>query len=614
MSTRRLAAPIAAFVTAVLLALAASMPGGPAPIDEAFGSAPDGRLVVIWREQAPSDLADGDVVETKRSAVDQRRSVVIARAGKASAVAERLKADPRVRTVVPDAIGSVEVWPQDTAPNDTLYPGYQADMRLIGMPSAWSITTGSPAVVVAVLDTGYELTHPDLQGIPTVWPYNARTGSKNVTDGYGHGTHVAGTIAAATNNGKGVAGMAPGATIMPVKVLDANGYGYWSDFLEGVDWARTHGASIVNLSLGSGLSASQVAAFQPTFTAAWQAGVMVIAAAGNNSNSTPFYPASFTNVISVSATNNNDTKANFSNFGPMVDVAAPGVAITSTYRDGTYKSMGGTSMATPHVAGLVALIRSIHPDYTLAEVETALKNTARDLGAPGRDDYFGHGRIVAPAALAWAPPDLTPPVATLTSPIAGATGVSEHVKPVVAFDEPVEGVAGGTVTLTDKLGNAIAASVGYDAARQRATISPATKLASKTTYRVVVSGAIVDLAGNPVVAKTFSFTTGDTIAPTITAVRPANGRTGVPRGKTISLVFSEPVKGVSSVTLRLRNMRTGTRVAVTVSYDSATRTAYIDPTYRLSASTWYKVKVLEGIRDAAGNVLSPRSYTFKTRS
>lgn len=607
------AAPIAATLVAVLLALLAIVPGGPAPIDEAVAKAPDGRLVVLWRDDAPSALADAGVAELHLSKTNARRSVVIAKPGQAAAVAKRLEKDPRVKAVVPDAVGSVVAWPEDAAPSDELWSAYQYDMRLIGMPAAWQYTIGSPDVVVAVVDTGYELTHPDLQGIPVVDPYNSRAGSTSVKDGYGHGTHVAGTIAAATNNAIGVAGMAPGVTIMPVKVLDSNGYGYWSDFLEGVDWAVAHGADVVNMSLGSGLSASQVAAFQPTFTRAWEAGVMVIAAAGNNSNDTPFYPASFANVISVSATNNSDTKANFSNYGPMVDVSAPGVGITSAFKDGTYRTMGGTSMATPHVAGLVALIRSLHPEFTLEEIETAIKATAKDLGAPGRDDLYGAGRIVAPAALSWTPPDITPPVATLASPLSGSKGVSESVTPVVAFDEAVTGVDGASVTLVDGAGQAVSATVVYDASRKRASVDPTAKLASRTQYRVRVAGTIRDLNGNPVTATSFTFTTGDSIRPTVTSVRPKPGKTGVWRGVTIRLTFSEAVKNVSKVTLRLKNLRTGYRVSVTVRYDAATRTAYLDPTYRLMAKTWYRIKVRDGIVDLGGNALARGRFDFKTR-
>jgi subtilisin family serine protease len=606
--------PLAALLAAILLGLLTAVPGNPVAIDSAFAAAPAGRLVVTWKGDAPAALGHGGVDHVQRSHVNRHRSVVVARAGEATAVAARLQNDPRVVSVVPDAVGAVADWPAaQSEPADPLWADDQFDMRLIGLPEAWTVSIGSADVVVAVLDTGYEASHEDLVSVPIASQYNARTGTQSITDGYGHGTHVAGTIAAGTNNALGVASMAPGVTIMPVKILDSNGYGYWSDFLEGVDWARTHGASVINMSLGSGLSSSQIAAFQPTFTAAWNAGIVIVAAAGNNNNNTPFYPASFANVISVSASNNSDTKAGFSNFGPNVDLAAPGVGITSTYVGNTYKVMGGTSMATPHVAGLAALIRSVHPEFSPAEVETAMKATAKDLGAAGRDDVFGYGRIRAPRALAWLPPDIIPPLATLMTPTAGTSSASEFVLPKVAFDEPVNGVDATTVTLTDGAGNPVAATLTYDSLLNRATLAPATRLASRTTYRVVVGGAITDLANNLITPTTFTFKTTDSIRPQVIRKRPVPGSTGVWRRVTIKITFSEPVKGVSVDTLRLRDVRTGKRVALRLHYDAATRTAYIDPIYRLAELRWYRVRIRDGIRDLDGNTLAPEAWRFKTR-
>ena len=615
MAIVRTRAPLTGFLAAILLGLLMAVPGGPAHIDEAFAAAPDGRLVVTWHDTAPTTLAGGDVQSFKRSRTNEHRSVVVAKDGRASDVAARLEDDPRVASVVPDAIGRATDWPEAGAePDDEHWVQWQDDMRLIGMPSAWGITTGSTDVVVAVLDTGYELNHEDLDAVPVVSRRNIRTGTNNVNDGYGHGTHVAGTILASTNNGLGVASMAPGVTVMPVKVLAADGSGYWSDFLDGVDWAVAHGADIINMSLGSYLSANQVANWQPTFTAAWEAGSMVIAAAGNNNNSTLFYPASFANVVSVSATTNSDTKASFSSFGPAVDVSAPGVSIASTYRDNKYYAMSGTSMATPHVVGLAALIRSLHPEFTLAEVETAIKATALDLGDPGWDKYFGHGRIQPPLALVWVPPDVTPPVATPGGPIAGQHGVPETVHPQVAFDEPVTGVDATSVRIRTSTGIWLDAVVTYDGVTNRATIEPVAQLQSNTAYRVVVGGAIADLAGNFIVQDSWGFTTGDTIDPTVLAQHPTDGATGVWRGVTITITLDEKVTGVSGETIRLRNMKNGDRVAVKVTYDKATKTIFIDPVHRLVETRWYRVRILHGIEDLAGNNLAEGSFTFKTRA
>jgi subtilisin family serine protease len=605
--------PRTSLSAALLLAFLAWVPGGPLAVGNAFAAAPDGRLVVTWRTEAPTTLAIDGVVSVHRSRANEHRSVVVVRAGRSADVAARLRHDPNVESVVRDAIASVADWPADTAPDDTLYPTAQADFPLIGMPTAWTLSIGSPAVVVAVLDTGYEGAHPDLAAIPTVSPYNARTGSSNVTDGYGHGTHVAGTIAAQTNNATGVAGMAPGVTIMPVKVMDSNGSGYWSDFLEGVDWARTHGASIVNLSLGGPLTAAQVAAFQPTFDAAYGAGVLVIAAAGNNNNSNGFYPASFAHVVSVAATNNSDQRASFSNYGPAVDLSAPGVSITSTYVNATYRAMSGTSMATPHVVGLAALIRSAHPTYTVDEVETAMEITAKDLGTAGRDDKFGYGRIQAADAVAWEGPDLIPPTAALNLPSNGATNVVETIRPRVVFSEDVTGASSATIALATAGGAPVAASVSYDSATRRATITPSTTLRSRTNYVVAIGDGITDLAGNGLAPRSFSFTTGDHIAPTVTSVRPAQRATGVSRWVNPRIVFSEKVTNVTRDTVRLKNMRTGNVLRVAIRYDAATHSVTIDPAYRLMAGTWFRIRVRDLITDLAGNHIAQRYFLFKTR-
>jgi len=602
-------------LVALVLACVAAVPGGPSGVQSADAAAPDGRLVVTWRNTAPAAVGVDGVAAVHRSRANTHRSVVVARGGRAGDVAAALRSDPRVRSVVPDAVGAVADWPQgESPPNDTLYATSQQDFPLIGVPGAWTLTTGSPSVIIGLLDTGYDGAHPDLAAIPIVAPYNARTGTETVPDVYGHGTHVAGTIAAQTNNGTGVAGIAPRVRMMPVKVMDNNGQGYWSDFLEGVDWARTHGASIINLSLGGTLTSSQAAAFQPTFDAAYNAGVLVVAAAGNNNRNEAFYPASFAHVISVAATTNSDTKASFSNFGPAVDLSAPGSNIMSTYPGGLYKLMSGTSMATPHVVGLAALIRAYHPSYTVDEVETAMELNAVDLGTPGRDDTFGYGRIQADQAVAWVAPDLAPPNASLVVPLAGATNASELVRPVVGFSESVTGADGATIALTTAGGGPVAATVSYNDATRRATITPAAQLASRTSYVVSIGAGIADLAGNPLPPESFTFTTGDHIAPTITSVSPAPGATGVSRDASVRITFSENLRYVSGKTLKLRNLRTGAFVSVRVTYDPARHRATIDPTYRLSPGTWYLIAVRADIADLAGNNTAARSFKFKTRA
>jgi hypothetical protein len=276
--------------------------------------------------------------------------------------------------------------------------------------------------------------------------------------------------------------------------------------------------------------------------------------------------------------------------------------------------MSGTSMATPHVVGLAALIRSYHPSYTVDEVESAMEVTAVDLGTAGRDDYFGWGRIQADAAVAWEAPDLTPPVASLMVPLTGAINVSEWIDPAVQFSEDVTGANASTITLATSGGTPVEATVTYDTALHRATISPATRLWSSTGYVVSIGAGIADVAANPLEPTFFSFTTGDHVAPTVVWVYPKNGTRDAWRGVSPHLKFSESVRHVGSTTLKLKNLATGRLVAVTVHYDWAARIATLDPSARLQAGTWYQIKVKSEITDQAGNHLVTRWFQFRTRA
>ena len=219
-------------------------------------------------------------------------------------------------------------------------------------------------------------------------------------DDNGHGTHVAGIINAGMNNGIGMAGLAPGVRIMPVKVLAANNVGTYEAIAQGIIYAADNGAKIINLSLG-GPSDSQTLHDAVIYAA--NRGVFIVAAAGNYAESAPHYPASYPETFAVSATTIDDTLWYSSNFGPAVDIAAPGENIWSTYwtaqQPNGYIALSGTSMAVPHVSALAALLLSNRPDYTPADLRQIIQQTAVDLGAAGRDDQFGYGRINVGAAL-----------------------------------------------------------------------------------------------------------------------------------------------------------------------------------------------------------------------
>jgi subtilisin family serine protease len=220
----------------------------------------------------------------------------------------------------------------------------------------------------------------------------------NVEDDEGHGSHVSGIIGA-EHNSTGIAGVVPGARLMSVKVLDSDGIGSDAQIISGLKYATDNGAKVINMSLGSTENSSVL---RDAVNAAYQNGVVVVAAAGNifqGAGSEIDYPAAYDNVLSVAATNAYNNVASFSNYNRYVDVSAPGAYIYSTINDGTYDTYSGTSMASPYVAGVAALVRIKHPTWTPAQVYEALKNTATDLGAQTRDDYYGDGLVNANSAI-----------------------------------------------------------------------------------------------------------------------------------------------------------------------------------------------------------------------
>ena len=343
-------------------------------------------------------------------------------------------------------------------PNDSAY-AVQWHYPLINLPTAWDSTTGDPAVTVAVVDSGVLAGHPDLQGrlVPGFDfisdPANAGDGNGidpdptdpgdggGVTPSSFHGTHVAGTIGAATNNGAGVAGVAWDVNLMPLRVCGLDGCSLF-DIMQAVRFAAglpndsgllpAAPADVINLSLG-GPFFSQAEA--DLYEQVRQLGVVIVASAGNEGTSTPQYPASHTAVLSVSAVGIDRILASYSSFGSRIDVAAPGgdggdlngdgypdFVLSTGGDDSTgfiqfaYTFLAGTSMASPHVAGVIALMRSANPNLTPAQIEQMLANgeLTDDLGAAGRDDLYGHGLINAQKAVAAAlnaagnPPNLDP--------------------------------------------------------------------------------------------------------------------------------------------------------------------------------------------------------------
>jgi thermitase len=265
---------------------------------------------------------------------------------------------------------------------------------------AWSVITGSQEIIIAVIDSGIKLDHPEFAG-RLVAGYDFVNDDDQPDDDMGHGTHVAGVIAAALDNGQGVAGVCPNCRLMPVKVLNENNVGSWSQLAQGILFAVDNGARVINLSLGASVPSETMAA---AIQYALDGGVVVVAAAGNNGSDAPFYPASLEGVIAVGATTITGERWSRSNFGSYIDLVAPGALIYSTYYDLNniyhgYTYMSGTSMAAPFVSGVAGLLLSATRDLSAQQVADAMMAGAEDLGAGGWDTDFGNGRVSAMGAL-----------------------------------------------------------------------------------------------------------------------------------------------------------------------------------------------------------------------
>ncbi|MBI2906958.1 MAG: S8 family serine peptidase [Chloroflexi bacterium] len=321
-------------------------------------------------------------------------------------------------------------WGVDRVDADLVWSSGGAGQAGIGSPSPreGSVTGGltGAGVTIAIVDSGIDLDHPDLS------PNLATSGNANcidtaddtcstallADDGYGHGSHVAG-IAAAADNAIGVIGVAPGATLLSVKIFDNSGSSSFASVVNGIRYVAGRDsagnvvsprrADVMNMSFGWSKSLSKqcpscVTTLQTIINEAWAAGVVPVAAAGNSGNKQGSgdnvgYPARLTNVLAVAATDSADKRASFSSTGSTVDIAAPGVSIYSTYKDGAYATLSGTSMASPHVAGAAALvIEAAGAGWTPGGVVSALTGTADDLGSGGFDTKYGWGLLDAQQA------------------------------------------------------------------------------------------------------------------------------------------------------------------------------------------------------------------------
>lgn len=279
-------------------------------------------------------------------------------------------------------------------PNDPSYTSSQYGPQMMGAPAAWDRGYGSSSVVVSVIDTGIRRTHQDITASRVLGGYDYVNNDSNPADDCDHGTHVSGTIAATTNNGIGVAGMSQ-ATILPYKVLSAPDLlgrcsGSADNIASAIRAAADNGAKVISMSIGG--PDAQVE--RDAVVYAYNKGTILVAASGNGSSTNGVdYPGAYPEVIAVGALDRNKVRASYSDGGPQLDIAAPGSDVISTIdnSDSAYGTMSGTSMATPHVAGALALALSCAPSVSRSTLVNALYSTAEDLGAAGRDDLYGYG-------------------------------------------------------------------------------------------------------------------------------------------------------------------------------------------------------------------------------
>ncbi len=473
-------------------------------------------------------------------------------------------------------------------PNDPSYPS-EWHLPIISGPSAWDITTGSALVTIAIVDSGVDSSHPDLSS-KIVAGWNWVNGTSNTADDYGHGTAVAGSVAAGSNNGTGVASVAWANMIMPLVVLDSTDSASYSNMASAITYAADHGARIINMSLGSTYNSS---ALQSATDYAWSKGAVVFAAAGNNGSSTPFYPAANPNVVAVSATNSTDALASWSNYGNWIDLAAPGDTILTTNNGGGYGYWSGTSFSSPIAAGVAALVLSLQPALSNSALVSLLENNSDDLGTAGYDQYYGWGRVNAYKALLAVKNvtiDTTPPTVSIATPLSGA---------VLAGITNVQGTATDNVGVTkvdfylDTQLLATGSSGSFLFTWDTTTAANGSHTLTVKAYDAannVGQAAVTVSVNNTIIA--------DTTPPVVSITSPANGATV--SGSTKVNVSATDNVAVAQVVIYIDGVKVYTGSAAPYTYNWNTRKVK-SGSHIITTNAW----------DRAGNMGSAQPVTVK---
>jgi thermitase len=355
------------------------------------------------------------------------------------ALCERLQQIPGVEYAAPDHRIYL-AWD----PNDPIF-SQQTALQLIGCPNAWDYARGNSSFIIALLDTGTLLTHEDLQ--PKLLPGFDFGGNNNgvrdndPSDVSGHGTQVTGIAGAATNNGLGIAAPCPDSRILPLKVFRDNGQGFETDLVDAINYAVSQGAHVINMSLGSN---NPLDATETALNNAWNQGVVVLAAAGNNGNDSPFYPAFAANAIAVAASNLDDTKTSISNFGSWVEVAAPSGSLRVTRITGSYgtNTQGATSFATPLVSSQACLLYPLVADNAAdrnVNRAQAVRQLIENTAVPVPGNYVSKGRISVAAAVQQA----------LTVPVSGTLQINGYTGSFTALNLQIQLLERNTNTVVD---------------------------------------------------------------------------------------------------------------------------------------------------------------------
>lgn len=565
--------PLAIAATLALATLAALPAAASAAQPERFAS---GRILVSPKAGLPA-AEFNKIIKTHGAHASRKLNglnvyVVSMPAGREQALVQALSRNKHVKFAEVDGVLAMQQTPADP------YYGNEWHMTKVQAPAAWDSATGS-GITIAVLDGGVHSAHPDLAA-NIVPGWNFFDNNNNTADVNGHGTKVAGVAAGIGNNAIGVAGAAWNAKIMPMRISDAAGsITYYSVVANSLIWAADRGARVANISY----VVSHVATVQSAAQYMRNKGGVVVTSGGNTG--TLHAAAETATMIVVAATDAADQRASWSTYGPYIDLSAPGVGIWTTTAGGGYGAVSGTSFSSPLTAGVVALMLSANPALQPSQVDAILTSTADDLGTPGRDDYFGAGRLNAARAVAAAKSAVTvdsqAPAVSITSP--GGTVKGIVTVDVAASDNigvnRVELYVGGVLVASDIAGPY---SFSWDSATRA---DGATTLVAKAYD---TAGNVASSTTNITVANTAA--AADVTAPVVSIANPVNGST-VSGTVGISVSASDNV-AVASVSLYIDGALAATGNA-SLSYNWNSRKA---------ASGSHSIQAVA--RDTAGNVIA----------